>query len=124
MTTYKGLSTYNRYKKFRITDFELAKQDLYNHFNIRKGEKLMHPDFGTIIWGILFEPLTEEIKAAITKDIKTIVNYDPRLSVDNITVTQFDYGIQIGLDLTYIPTDQRELIKFKFDQGSTTVNVV
>lgn len=124
MTTYKGLSTFNRYKKFRLTDFELAKQDLYNHFNIRKGEKLMNPDFGTIIWSVLFEPFTEEIKAAITKDIKTVVDYDPRISVDNITVTQYEYGIQIGLELTYVPTDQRELLKFNFDQNSKSVNVV
>ena len=124
MTTYKGLSTFNRYKKFRLTDFELAKQDLYNHFNIRKGEKLMNPDFGTIIWSVLFEPFTEEIKAAITKDINSVVSYDPRISVDNVTVTQYEYGIQIGLELTYVPTDQRELLKFKFDQNSKSVNVV
>ena len=48
--TYKGFSTNNRSKKFRVTDFELVKQDLINHFNIRKGEKLMNPNFGTIIW--------------------------------------------------------------------------
>lgn len=123
MSTYKGLSTFNRFKKFRLTDFELAKQDLYNHFNIRKGEKLMNPNFGTIIWGILFEPFTEEIKAAITKDITSIVNYDPRLSVDNINVVQFDYGIQVSIDLTYIPTDQRELLTFNFEQGSKSVSV-
>ena len=85
MTTYKGFSTYDRTKKFRITDFELAKQDLFNHFHIRKGEKLMNPNFGTIIWGILFEPFTEEIKAAIVKDIKAIAAYDPRISIDNVT---------------------------------------
>ena len=123
MTIYKGLSTYNRYKKFRLTDFELAKQDLYNHFNIRKGEKLMNPDFGTIIWSILFEPFTEEIKAAITKDIKTVVNYDPRLQVSNINVVEFEYGIQVSIDLTYVPTDQRELLRFNFEQGSKSVSV-
>lgn len=124
MTTYKGFSTYNRVKKFRLTDFELVKQDLYNHFHIRKGEKLMNPNFGTIIWGVLFEPFTEEIKAAIVTDIKAIAAYDPRISIDNVTVTQFEYGLQIGLELIYIPTDQTQLMQFSFDQNSRSVSMV
>jgi phage baseplate assembly protein W len=55
----------NIFKKFRVTDAELVKQNLYNHFNVRKGEKLMQPNFGTIIWNMLFEPLTEETKAIL-----------------------------------------------------------
>lgn len=124
MTTYKGFSTYNRVKKFRLTDFELVKQDLYNHFHIRKGEKLMNPNFGTIIWGVLFEPFTEEIKAAIVTDIKAIASYDPRISIDNVTVTQFEYGLQIALELTYIPTDQTQMMQFSFDQNSKSVSMV
>lgn len=123
MSTYKGFSTYNRFKKFRLTDFELVKQDLFNHFQIRKGEKLMNPDFGTIIWNILFEPFTEEIKNAIIKDIKSVVSYDPRINVDNITVTQYEYGLQVDLDLTYIPTNQTQLLNFKFDKSSQSVRM-
>jgi len=123
-TVYKGFSTYNRVKKFRLTDFELAKQDLFNHFHLRKGEKLMHPDFGTIIWGVLFEPFTDEIKSAIVNDIKRIVKYDPRMRVNSVNVTQFEYGIQIALELTYIPSNQTQLLKLKFDQNSTTAKPV
>ena len=42
-------STINQVKKFRLTDAELIKRDLLNHFAIRKGEKLENPNFGTII---------------------------------------------------------------------------
>ncbi len=59
MALYNGFSTLNGSKKFKLTDFELVKQDLQNHFGIRKGEKLMNPEFGTIIWDLLFEPLNE-----------------------------------------------------------------
>ena len=38
---YKGFSTVNRYKKFRVTDIDLIKQDLINHFNIKKSEKVL-----------------------------------------------------------------------------------
>jgi phage baseplate assembly protein W len=123
MSTYKGFSTYNRFKKFSLTDFELVKQDLFNHFQIRKGEKLMNPEFGTIIWNILFEPFTDEVKNAIVKDIQAVVSYDPRISADNINVTQYEYGLQVDLELTYIPTNQTQLLNFIFDKSSQSVSM-
>jgi len=116
MPLYKGFSTYNRDRKFRITDYELIKQDLYNNFNIRKGEKLMQPDFGTIIWDTLFEPLTQETIALITNDIKRIAAYDPRLSIESVSVNSFDSGIQIQLNLRYVASNQVENIKLSFDK--------
>lgn len=122
MTTYRGFSTIDRYKKFRVTDFDLIKQDLINHFNIRKGEKLMNPNFGTIIWNTLFEPLTQETREVIADDVKRIVGYDPRLSVDNITITEKDYGIQIEVDLRYVTTNESGALKLNFDKDSQTIS--
>ena len=93
---YRGFSTIGQNKKFRLTDFDLVKRDVLNHFYIRKGEKLMNPGFGTIIWNVIHEPFTEELKSLITADIKAIAGYDPRVSFDNIVVTEYDQGIQIG----------------------------
>jgi phage baseplate assembly protein W len=121
MTTYRGFSTIDRYKKFRVTDFDLIKQDLINHFNIRRGEKLMNPNFGTIIWNTLFEPLTQETREVIADDVKRIVGYDPRLSVDNITITEKDYGIQIEVDLRYVTTNESGALKLNFDKSSQTI---
>ncbi len=121
MSTYKGFSTYARNKKFRLTDFELVKQDLINHFNIRKGEKLMNPEYGTIIWDTLFNPLDQDTVNLIQQDVRKIVASDPRLAANNVIVTQYDRGIQIQIDLTYIPSNQTGTIQFKFDQqGRTT----
>ena len=121
-TLYRGFSTYNRFKKFRVTDYELVKQNLINHFNIRKGEKLMNPNFGTIIWNTLFEPLTDEVRKIITDDVKKIAAYDPRVSVDNITITEKDFGIQIELDLTYSGNNQTSSLVLKFDRDSQTIS--
>ncbi len=60
MSNYRGFSTIGKVKKFKLTDLELVKQNLFNHFNIRKGEKLMQPGFGSVIWSMMFEPLNEE----------------------------------------------------------------
>lgn len=124
MVIYKGISTQNRYKKFKLTDFELAKQDLYNHFHIRKGEKLMDPNFGTIIWDIIFEPFTEEVKQAIIDDVNTIVRYDPRLLINNVLITEYNQGVQIKIELIYVPTNQIELLVLQFDQRNKFAKIV
>ena len=47
---FRGHSTVGRtFADTKIYDIELVKQDLLNHFNIIKGEKLENPDFGTNI---------------------------------------------------------------------------
>lgn len=120
---YRGFSTIDASKKFRLVDFDLVKQDLINHFNIKKGEKLMQPNFGSIIWNCLYEPLTPDIKAAISEDIRRIVNYDPRLQVDEVIVNEFDQGLQIQLDLTYLPGNFADSLILNFDAQSQNLTV-
>jgi phage baseplate assembly protein W len=124
MSTYRGFSTVSRNKKFRITDFELIKQDLINHFYIRKGEKLMNPDYGTIIWNMIFENLTAELKSIIQEDVKRIVSSDPRLRVENILVTEYQLGLQIELELSTVAEDQTEVLRLGFDRSSQSLQVL
>jgi phage baseplate assembly protein W len=121
MTTYIGFSTQQNYKKYTLTDFELAKQDLINNFNIRKGEKLMNPAFGCIVWDMLFEPLDESTQEIITEDITRIAKYDPRVTVGQIAITEKDNGLLIELTLAYVPTDQRSTLSLIFDKNSKTL---
>ena len=118
---YRGFSTFNRFKKFRVTDAELVKQNLYNHFNVRKGEKLMQPNFGTIVWNMLFEPLTDETKSLIVEDVRTIVGYDPRTRATNVTVVQYEYGLQIDVELLYLTTNQSDRLSMSFDRNAQTL---
>ena len=121
MTIYRGFSTLVNKKKYSLTDYALAKQDLINYFNIRKGQKLMQPSFGTIIWDQLFEPLNETTQEIITGDIKRIVSYDPRLQVNQVSVVQQTNGLQIQISLSYIPTNQTEIISMMFDKNASKI---
>lgn len=118
MATYNGFSTYNRSKHFRITDFELVKQDLMNHFNIRRGEKLMDPSFGSAIWDYVFEPLDQTTTEAITQDVQKVIGYDPRIAARNVIVNQYERGLQITIDLVYIPSNQTGVLRMQFDKNS------
>ena len=115
--TYRGLSTINPSgKQTRIYDVELIKQDILNHFHIRMGEKLENPDFGTIIWDVLWEPFTENLRQAIIKNVKDIVNSDPRVRVTNVDVDTYEYGIQVRCELTFLNYNISELMQFRFDK--------
>jgi phage baseplate assembly protein W len=117
--TYKGFSTVSSVAdSFALYDLQLIKQDILNHFHIRLGERLEQPNFGTVIWDILFEPLTEEVKNLITKDVETIINYDSRVRAEQILVTSYDTGIQIECVLVYYPYNIQEAIQLKFDKAN------
>lgn len=115
--TYKGFSSINaNTENFHLYDFELIRQDIINHFHIRQGEKLMNPKFGTIIWDLLYEPLTADLKDAITTNVSEILNNDPRVVANQITVTSYESGIQIQCTLTYLPYNIQQAMQLKFDQ--------
>lgn len=120
---YRGISTVNPgNKSFALYDIGLIKQDLLNNFHIRQGEKLENPEFGCIIWDALFEPLTETLKEAIAKNVTQIVNYDPRVRASNVIVDSFEHGIQIECNLTYLPYNISEQLKFQFDERNGLLN--
>ena len=120
--TYNGFSSREVKTNYKLYDIDLVKQDIINHFYIRKGEKLMNPDFGTVIWDLLFEPFTEEVKKFITEDVEQIINYDPRIAINSVSIDSTDMGIRIEADITYLPFNINERMTFDFDRNSSTIN--
>ena len=116
---YRGISTVDpNANGFNLYDLALIKQDIINLFHIRQGEKLENPEFGTIVWDALYEPLTEDLKEAIAENVTEIVNYDPRVTVNNVTIDQYESGLQISVSLTYLPYNISESLLLTFDQNA------
>lgn len=120
--TYKGFNSKDIIGNFKSFDIDLVKQDIINHFYIRKGEKLMNPDFGTVIWDLLFEPFTEEVKKLIVEDVEQIINYDPRIAINSVVIDTTDMGIRIEADITYLPFNINEKMTFDFDKTNNIIN--
>jgi len=116
--TFKGFSSRADKKNFKLYDFEVAKQDLINRLSVRKGERVENPEFGTIIYDAIFEPFTEQLKEAILEDITANLNADPRISTEEILVTEADKGIAIQATITYVPLNITEKLRFNFDENS------
>ena len=116
--SFKGFSSRADQKNYKLYDFEVAKQDLINRLSIRKGERVENPEFGTIIYDAIFEPFTEQLKEAIIDDITANLNADPRLSTEDILVTEADKGIAIQATITYVPLNITEKLRFNFDENA------
>jgi hypothetical protein len=67
---------------------------------------------------VLFEPLTEDLKQLIVKNVEQIINYDPRVNANSVIVTTYESGLQIECTLTYLPYNIQESLQFKFDQAN------
>lgn len=124
MASYKGFSTVGRKFRFRLTDFELAKQDFINHLHIRQGEKLMDANFGTTIWDLLFENMSDTLRSDITTELIRIASYDPRLRVENVSVMDFEKGIQVAMDMLYVGALEPVTLQLAFETETQTVTEI
>lgn len=117
---YRGFSTVDESTtNVKLYDFELIKQDLLNQFNTRKGERVMNPEFGSVIWDLIFEPLTSDVKQLIASDIDRVVTSDPRVIPTLINIVEQDYGFLLELTLNYRGTDVSEDMILNFDKTSS-----
>jgi len=107
MRVFKGYSTVGKeWGNFKIYDIELAKRDLLNEMYTRKGERLMSPEYGYVVWDVLFDPLTFELVDYIREDTLRIITRDPRLELNTLDVTE-DVDLQtltVKVILNYVPT--------------------
>lgn len=138
MAIYKGFSTKsfnyssptsivglqdNDFGPYSLTDKNLIIMDIINNFNIRKGEKLMNPGYGCLIWDRLFDPLTPALKDAIIKDVSTIITNDPRISVVKkviIQETADSQGLLLDAEIVIKSTNELVNLNLAFD-GTTGV---
>jgi len=117
VAVYKGISTVNNnFGSIKLTDTDLIKRDLLNHFAIRKGEKLMNAEFGTSLRDLIMDPLTEETKALIVQEVDAVIKNDPRVRSEGVTIDEYEGGLQIEMILRYVTNNQVENLMVKFDR--------
>jgi len=64
----------------------------------------MSPQFGSIIWDLLFDPLTEETLDLVREDCVRIVSRDPRMELLQVNADEDEHTIYVRLELRYKPT--------------------
>jgi hypothetical protein len=124
MTTFIGFNTIDQFKKFTLVDFELIKRDLLNAFNIRQGELVGRPAYGTTLWDFVFENQLQETERALLAEIQRVCGGDPRIYVSNIDLFPQNNGILIQLEIAVVPSTTAERLSIFFNQEQRTASYV
>ena len=124
MATFIGFNTIDQNKKFTLVDFELVKRDLLNAFNIRQGQVVGRPGYGTVIWDYVFENQTQETERGITAEIQRVAGGDPRIFVSSIELFPQNNGMLIQLEITVVPSTSAERLSIFFDQTQRRASFV
>jgi phage baseplate assembly protein W len=124
MTTFIGFNTQGQYKKFTLTDYELAKRDLLNAFSIRQGQLPGRPAYGTILWEYLFENQIETVQQGIIQEVQRVAGGDPRIVVNSVNVYPQQNGMLLEIELTYVNTSNAEILSIFFNQQTRNASYV
>jgi phage baseplate assembly protein W len=119
-TLFKGFSTVDKVRApYTLTDADLVKRDLLNHFYTRIGERVMRPTFGSVIWDYLMEPEDPETQEIIKDDIERIVNSDPRVEYQETNLLVLDHSIQAEVKIKYKLLNSEDTLFLEYVTSST-----
>lgn len=98
----------------RLGDFNTVKvdnaviiRDLTNALMTRRGERVMRPNFGSIIHDLLFDVDTGNTVDAIRNDVKSIIGNDPRVSYVNSDIQQTDdHSYELTVEVKSVITNE------------------
>lgn len=111
-------------KKYRLTDAELVIQDLVNALNIRQGEKVGQPAYGTRLWDFVFDPNTRDVTQQLENELQRVVAQDPRLNVNRIRAYARENGILVQMELAVTPFNNAGDLNLFFDNQSNSASIV
>lgn len=104
--------------KFKMTDESLVIQDFINAMNIQQGTKPGNPSYGTTLWSFIFEPNNVDTRYEIETEIQRIAGLDPRLILNDISITDQDTGLLVAIELAVSPFNNPTTLALFFDQAS------
>lgn len=124
MPTFIGFNTINQNKKFTAVDFNLIKIDLLNAFNIRQGELVGRPGYGTVLWNYLFENQTQETQQLIYTEIQRVCAGDPRIFISGIQMFPQENGLLVQVGIAVVPSTNAQLLSIFFNQQQRSATYV
>ena len=123
MAMYRGFSTLQgNFLSTKVVDTELVKRDLLNAFAIRKGEKVGTPGYGSGVLDLVMEPLTEEVKNLLLEEVTSTIAQDPRVSLQQLVIEEYENGLQAQINLLYVQSNQSENLVINLDRQDGTVS--
>jgi phage baseplate assembly protein W len=114
------LQSINTGRKFKLLDEALVIQDFVNALNIRQGQKVGNPGYGTTLWNFVFEPNTADVQFQLQNEIRRIASLDPRLQIDYLRAYPQENGILLELQVAITPFNAASLLSVFFNANTNT----
>ena len=101
---------------------EQVKSNIKNLILTRKGERLMHPNFGTDLYNTLFNQNTDDLESELERSIdRAIQEWMPYISIDEILVDQTNtnrdtYFFTVTLNFRVAGQQNLETITFNINE--------
>jgi phage baseplate assembly protein W len=96
-------------------------QDFVNALNIRQGQKVGNPGYGTTLWNFVFEPNTADVQFKLENELKRVASLDPRLLINTVKAYPQENGILLELEIAVSPFNQVNLLNVFLSSATGTV---
>ena len=110
-------------KKFKVTDETLVIQDFINSLNIRQGEKVGQPQYGTTLWNYVFEPNTPDVQFSLESEISRVASLDPRIVLNSVRAYPQDNGILLEVEIAIQPFNEAQLLSVFLNSTTNKANL-
>ena len=97
-------------KKYRLVEDSLVVQDFINAFNIRQGQKVGQPGYGTTLWDFIFDQNDLTTQQRIQTEVQRVASLDPRIILNTVSVYPQDNGILIDVEIAVAPFNQAQVL--------------
>jgi len=98
-------------------------RDFVNALNIRQGEKVGQPQYGTTLWSFVFDPNTADVQFQLEDEIRRVASLDPRMILNSVKAYPQDLGILLEVELAVAPFNQASLLSVFFN-SATNIAVI
>ena len=114
---FRGFNTIDKIRApYTLQGQDLVKRDLLNTFYTKKGERVMRPEYGSIIWDLLMNPDDISTEKEIREDVIRIVAGDPRVEHLYTTVVYMDHTIRIEINLKFVVLNNSDILYLEYNR--------
>jgi phage baseplate assembly protein W len=114
---FRGFNTVDKIRApYTLDGRDLVKRDLLNTFYTKKGERVMRPEYGSIIWDLLMNPDDTATEKEIRDDVLRVIDGDPRVDHLNTTIIYMDHTIRLEIDLKYVLLNDSDILYLEYSK--------
>lgn len=109
-------------KKYRLVDEKLVIQDFINALNIKQGEKVGQPGYGTTLWSFVFEPNTADTQFQLENELRRVASLDPRMQLNYVKAFPQENGILIEIEMAITPFNNAFVLGIFLDSATNSAS--